>query len=148
MAFAGLESGRIGVAAQAVGIARAALARRCVMRGSGWHSASPSSSTRAIAFQLAEAATEVEAATQLTMSAARLKNAGVALLQGGIHGQAVRDTDGGAGLLHGDAGAWRLRLHRGFPVEKLYRDARILQVYDGTNEVQKMLIARALSDDA
>lgn len=147
IAFAGLESGRIGVAAQAVGIARAAL-------GAAVHYAEGREAFgrriiehQAIAFQLADAATELEAAAQLCLSAARLKNDGTrcakeASMAKLFATRMVESVCSVAMQVHGGYG-----YINDFPVEKLYRDARVLQIYDGTNEVQKMLIARALSDD-
>ena len=147
IAFAGLESGRIGVAAQAVGIARAALgaavdyARERVAFGK------PIIEHQAVAFQLADAATELEAAAQLCLSAAWLKNSGARCAKEAsmakLFATRMCETVCSVAMqVHGGYG-----YTNDFPVEKLYRDARVLQIYDGTNEVQKMLIARALSDD-
>lgn len=146
VAFAGLESGRIGVAAQAVGVARAALAagvdyargRQAFGRAIIEH--------QAIAFQLAEAATELAAGWELCLAAARLKNAGARCAKEASMAKlfATRMCESVCSLamqVHGGYG-----YINDYPVEKLYRDARVLQIYDGTNEVQKMLIARALMD--
>ena len=148
VAFAGLESGRIGVAAQAVGIARAAMAASVRYARERVAFGKPIIEHQAVAFQLAEAATELEASVQLCLAAARLKNAGArcakeASMAKLFATRMVESVCSVAMQVHGGYG-----YISDFPVEKLYRDARVLQVYDGTNEVQKMLIARALSDDS
>jgi butyryl-CoA dehydrogenase len=147
VAFAGLESGRIGVAAQAVGIARAAMAASVRYARERVAFGKPIIEHQAVAFQLAEAATELEASVQLCLAAARLKNAGArcakeASMAKLFATRMVERVCSVAMQVHGGYG-----YISDFPVEKLYLDARVLQVYDGTNEVQKMLIARALSDD-
>ena len=148
IAFAGLESGRIGVAAQAVGIARAAM--HASVRYSRDRAAfgKPIIEHQAVAFQLAEAATEMEAAAQLCLSAARLKNAGARCAKEAsmakLFATRMCETVCSVAMqVHGGYG-----YITDFPVEKLYRDARVLQIYDGTNEVQKMLIARSLAEGA
>jgi len=148
VAFAGLESGRIGVAAQAVGIARAAMEASVRYARERQAFGAPIIRHQAVAFQLAEAATELEAAWQLCLSAARLKNAGTrcakeASMAKLFATRMVESVCSTAMQVHGGYG-----YINDFPVEKLYRDARVLQIYDGTNEVQKMLIARSLQDGA
>jgi len=146
VAFAGLESGRIGVAAQAVGIARAAMDASVRYARERVAFRKPIIEHQAIAFQLADAATDMEAATQLYLAAARLKNNGLrcakeASMAKLFATRMVERVCSTAMQVHGGYG-----YIADYPVERLYRDARVLQVYDGTNEVQKMLIARALTD--
>jgi len=148
VAFAGLETGRIGVAAQAIGIARAALDASVRYARERVAFRKPIIEHQAIAFQLADAATEMEAARQLYLAAARLKNNGLRCAKEASMAKlfATRMVERVCSIamqVHGGYG-----YIADYPVEKLYRDARVLQVYDGTNEVQKMLIARALTDAA
>ena len=144
IALANLNSGRIGVAAQAVGVARAALDHAVRYARERSTFGKPIIEHQAIGFKLAEMATRVEAAHQLTLHAARLKDAGIpclkeasmAKLQASEVAEKVCSDAiqvyGGYGFLND------------FPVEKLYRDARVFQLYEGTSEVQKLVIGREL----
>jgi butyryl-CoA dehydrogenase len=144
IALANLNSGRIGVAAQAVGVARAALDHSIRYSRERVTFGKPIIEHQAIGFMLAEMATMVEAAHQLTLYAARLKDAGIpclkeasmAKLQASQVAERVCSSAiqvyGGYGFLND------------FPVEKLYRDARVFQLYEGTSEVQKLVIGRGL----
>lgn len=140
----GLDTNRIGVAAQAVGVAQAAFdaaiayskERRSFGRRIVEH--------QAIGFRLAEMATRIEAARQLYLHAARLKDAGGKRVNESSMAKlfasevaefvcsAAVQIFGGAGYIQGSI------------VEKLYRDQRVLQIYEGTNEVLKMVIQREL----
>lgn len=140
----GLDTNRIGVAAQAVGVAQAALdaavayskERRSFGRRIVEH--------QAIGFRLAEMATRIAAARQLYLHAARLKDAGeprviessMAKL---LASEAAEFVCSAAVQIFGGAG-----YIQGSLVEKLYRDQRVLQIYEGTSEVLKMLIQREL----
>jgi len=145
IALAYLEGGRIGVAAQAVGVARAALdaaldyARQRVTFGQ------PIIEHQAVGFRLAQMATRLEAARQLTWHAAALASAGASALVAAsmakvfatemaeeVCSQALQ-TFGGAGYT------------RNHEVEKYYRDARVLSIYEGTNDIQNLVIARTLA---
>jgi len=145
VAFSGLDSGRIGVAAQAIGVARAAFdaARHYAVERETF--GRKLLDHQAVAFQLAEMATEIEAARQLCLHAAALKQekthcikqASMAKL---FASQMCERVCSAAIQVHGGYG-----FTDNFPVERFYRDARVFQIYDGTNEVQKMLIARELA---
>jgi len=144
IALGNLEGGRIGIAAVAVGIAQAALevavdyARERVVFGK------PIYDHQAVQFRLAEMATRVEAGRQLYLLAAALYDAGqpclkeacMAKLMASENAERVCSdaiqTLGGYGYL------------TDFPVERLYRDARVTKIYEGTNDIQKMVIARHL----
>ena len=116
----------------------------CPTRASGRPSASPSRSHQAVAFRLADMATAVESARALTLHAARLKDAGepclreasMAKLQATELAEKVC-TD--AIQIHGGYGYLE-----DFPVAKLWRDVRVLSIYEGTNDIQRMVISRSL----
>jgi butyryl-CoA dehydrogenase len=144
IALAYLETGRIGVAAQAVGVARAAfdLARRYAAEREAF--GKTLLEHQAIAFKLADMATRIEGAHQMTLHAAALKAAGLPCM-----------PEASMAKLHASTIAERvcsdaLQIHGGygylndFAVEKLYRDTRVLSIYEGTNEIQRMVIARGL----
>ena len=101
---------------------------------------------QAVQFKLADMATQIEAARQLIWHAASAEGRRPALPEGGRDGQALRQRDGRARVL-----ARRSRCFGGygyvsdFPVERIYRDVRVCQIYEGTSEVQKILIGRALA---
>ena len=144
IALANLEGGRIGIAAQAVGMARKAfeLARdyACERQAFG----GPISAQQGVSFKLADMATEIQAARQLVLLAAAKKDAGLPCLQEAsmaklfasemaerVCSSAIQ-TLGGYGYL------------KDYPVERLYRDVRICQIYEGTSEIQRLVIARDL----
>jgi butyryl-CoA dehydrogenase len=145
IALAYLENGRIGVAAQAVGVARAALeaARRYAAEREAF--GRPIIGHQAIEFRLADMATSVEAARQLTLHAAALKDAGRPCLQEAsmaklFASEAAERVCSDAIQIHGGYGYLN-----DFPVGKLWRDARVLSIYEGTNEIQRLVIGRALA---
>jgi alkylation response protein AidB-like acyl-CoA dehydrogenase len=144
IALSGLEGGRIGIAAQSVGMARAALeaAQRYAHERSTF--GRPIFEHQAVQFRLAEMATRVEAARQLLWHAASLKDAGRPCL-----------TEAAMAKLNASEMAERvcsdaMQIHGGygyvedFPVERIWRDVRVCQIYEGTSDVQKILIARSL----
>jgi butyryl-CoA dehydrogenase len=146
IALAYLENGRIGVAAQAVGVARAAFdaARRYALEREAF--GKPIIGHQAIEFRLADMATSIEAARQLTLYAAALKDAGRACLQEAsmaklFASEAAERVCSDAIQIHGGYGYLN-----DFPVEKLWRDARVLSIYEGTNEIQRLVIGRALAN--
>lgn len=146
IALANLSAGRIGVAAQAVGGARAALGLARAFAGERETFGKPIVEHQAIAFMLAEMATEVEAARQLTLHAARLKAAGEncareASMAKLFASEMAERVASRALQIHGGAGY--LEDHE---AEKIYRDVRVYQIYEGTSEVQKMLISRMLGE--
>ncbi|MEG2357707.1 acyl-CoA dehydrogenase family protein [Acinetobacter sp.] len=144
IALANLEGGRIGIGAQAVGLARAALTEAARYAKERCAFGKPIFEQQAISFRLASMATEIEAARQLVHHAARLKEAGRPCLTEAsmaklfasemterVCSQALQ-IFGGYGYL------------KDFPIERIYRDARICQIYEGTSDIQRLVIARSL----
>ena len=147
IALSTLDGGRIGIAAQATGIAQAALdlavgyarERRAFGRAIGGF--------QAIQHKLADMQTEIEAARALTYRAARLKQAGrphtVEGAQAKLFASAVaRRQTGEAIQVLGGYG-----YTKEFPAERYYRDAKVTEIYEGTSEIQRLVIARALLGD-
>jgi hypothetical protein len=145
IALSGLEGGRIGIASQAVGMARAAF--EAALRYS--HERTSFGQTifnhQAVQFKLSDMATQIEAARQLIHHAAALKDAGRPCLKEAAMAKLFASEM--AERVCSDA----IQVHGGygyvsdFPVERIYRDVRVCQIYEGTSEVQKILIARALA---
>ncbi len=145
IALSGLEGGRIGIASQAVGMARAAF--ECALAYAKERQAfgKPIFEHQAVQFKLADMATKIEAARQLIWHAACLKDAGLPCLKEAAMAKlnasemaeavcsAAIQVLGGYGYVSD------------FPVERIYRDVRVCQIYEGTSEVQKILIGRALA---
>jgi len=144
IALSGLEGGRIGIASQAVGMARAAFDAALAYSKERQSFGQPIFSHQAVQFKLADMATQIEAARQLIWHAATLKDAGKPCLKQAAMAKlfasemaervcsAAIQVFGGYGYVND------------FPVERIYRDVRVCQIYEGTSEVQKILIARAL----
>jgi butyryl-CoA dehydrogenase len=145
IALSSLEQGRIGIAAQSVGMATAALDYAVAYARERRQFGRPIIEHQAVGFRLAELATRLEAARQLVLHAARLrdacqpclKEACMAKLFASEAAEAIcsgaLQTLGGYGYL------------RDYPVERIYRDVRVCQIYEGTSDVQKLLIARQLT---
>lgn len=144
IALSNLEGGRIGIAAQAVGLARAALEEATQYAKERVAFGKPIFEQQAISFRLASMATEIHAARQMVHYAARLKEAGQPCLTEAsmaklfssemterVCSQALQ-IFGGYGYL------------KDFPIERIYRDARICQIYEGTSDIQRLVIARSL----
>ena len=139
-----LDSGRIGIAAQALGIAQAALDEALKYAQERIAFGKPLAAFQSIQFKLAEMKTKVEAARLLTYQAAWKKDQGedcilessLAKLYAGEIASEVADE---AVQIHGGYG-----YIRDYKVERLYRDARITRIYEGTSEIQKLIIARQL----
>ena len=144
IALGNLSLGRIGVAAQAVGGARAALAAANSYARERVTFGKPIIEHQAIAFRLAEMATEIEAGRQLYLHAAHLRDneidcareASMAKLFASEMAERVASA---AIQIHGGYG-----FLNDYPVEKIYRDVRVYQIYEGTSEVQKIMISRLL----
>lgn len=145
IALANLEAGRIGIAAQAVGMARAALEAAVAYAKERVAFGKPIVEHQAIAFRLADMATRIEAARQLVWHAASRKDAGLSCL-----------TEASMAKLFASEMAERvcsdaIQIHGGygyctdFPVERLYRDVRVCQIYEGTSDIQRLVIARSLT---
>ncbi len=144
IALGSLDHGRIGIAAQGVGIARAALDASVERARSRVQFGKPIARQQAIQWMLADMATRTEAAHAMTMVAADMKDRGArfsyeASVAKLFSSETTRFVTERAVQLHGGAGYMKGNL-----VEKLYRDAKILEIYEGTNEVQRMVIARSL----
>ena len=144
IALSGLEGGRIGIGAQAIGMARAAFEAALAYSKERIAFGKPIFEHQALQFRLAEMAMEIEAARQLVHHAASLKDAGVPCLKeaamGKLYASEMAERVCSAAIqIHGGYG-----YVRDFPVERIYRDVRVCQIYEGTSDVQKMLIGRAL----
>ena len=145
IALSALEGGRIGIAAQSVGMARAAF--ECALQYAKERESfgQPIFNHQAVGFRLADCATQIEAARQLIWHAASLRDAGLPCLKEAAMAKlfasemaervcsAAIQTLGGYGVVSD------------FPVERIYRDVRVCQIYEGTSDVQKILIQRALA---
>jgi alkylation response protein AidB-like acyl-CoA dehydrogenase len=143
-----LDAGRIGIAAQAVGIAQAALDVASAYARERHAFGRPIAGFGAIQQKLADMQTEIEAARALVWRAARLKEAGrphsVEGAQAKLFASRVaRHWTGEAIQVLGGYG-----YTREFPVERYYRDAKVTEIYEGTSEIQRLVIARALLGEA
>nr|WP_255682100.1 acyl-CoA dehydrogenase family protein [Luteimonas sp. BDR2-5] len=146
IALSNLEGGRIGIAAQSVGMARAALAAAVGYAGERRTFGKPIIEHQAVAFRLADMATRIEVARQMVLHAASLRDAGRPCLREASMAKLFASEM--AERVCSDA----LQVHGGygyvteFPVERIYRDVRVCQIYEGTSDVQRMVIARTLQD--
>ena len=148
IALGALDGGRIGIAAQAVGIAQAALDVATTYAQERHAFGGPIGRLGQVQHKLAEMQTEIEAARALTWRAARLKQAGlphtVEGAQAKLFASAVaRRQTGEAIQVLGGYG-----YTREFPAERYYRDAKVTEIYEGTSEIQRLVIARALLGEA
>ena len=144
IALSTLESGRIGIAAQSVGMARAALDYAIAYAKERRQFGKPIIEHQAVAFRLVDAKTQLAAARELTLRAARLKDAGQPALEAAAMAKlfaseaaericsAAIQTLGGYGYL------------ADYPVERIYRDVRVCQIYEGTSDIQKVILSRML----
>ena len=145
IALSGLEGGRIGIASQSVGMARAAFEAALRYSRDRVTFGQPIFEHQAVQFKLADMATQIEAARQLIWHAASLKDAGRPCLKEAAMAKLFASEM--AERVCSDA----IQIHGGygylsdFPVERIYRDVRVCQIYEGTSEVQKILIGRALA---
>ena len=145
IALSGLEGGRIGIAAQSVGMARAAFEAALAYSKDRVAFGKPIFEHQAVNFRLGEMATQIEAARQLLHHAASLKDAGVPCLKEAamakLFASEMAETVCSAAIqVFGGYG-----YVSDFPVERIYRDVRVCQIYEGTSDVQKILIGRALA---
>ena len=139
-----LDFGRSGVAALSVGVARAALEYATAYARTRQQFGAPIITNQGVSFMLADMATKVEAARLLTWQAAWIADRGLkATAKSGMAKCFAADTamevSTDAVQIHGGYGYMR-----DYPVEKLMRDAKLLQIYEGTNQIQRMVIARQL----
>jgi alkylation response protein AidB-like acyl-CoA dehydrogenase len=145
IALSGLEGGRIGIAAQALGMARAAFEAALAYSKERVAFGQPIFQHQAVQFRLADMAMRLEAARQLIHHAAALKDAGRPCLKEAAMAKLYASEM--AERVCSDA----IQVHGGygyvsdFPVERIYRDVRVCQIYEGTSDVQRILIGRALA---
>ncbi|MAB97729.1 MAG: acyl-CoA dehydrogenase [Pseudomonadaceae bacterium] len=144
IALSNLEGGRIGIASQAVGMARAAFDAARQYSHERETFGKPIIEHQAVAFRLADMATQIAVARQMVMHAATLREAGLPCLAEASMAKlfasemaekvcsAALQTLGGYGYL------------KDFPLERIYRDVRVCQIYEGTSDVQRLVIARGL----
>jgi alkylation response protein AidB-like acyl-CoA dehydrogenase len=145
IALSALEGGRIGIAAQSIGMARSAFEVALQYSKDRESFGTAIFNHQAVGFRLAECATQLEAARQLMYHAASLRDAGLPCLKEAAMAKlfasetaekvcsAAIQTLGGYGVVSD------------FPVERIYRDVRVCQIYEGTSDVQKIIIQRALA---
>lgn len=144
IALSGLEGGRIGIAAQSIGMARAAFEAALTYAKQRESFGQPIFEHQAVQFRLAEMATQLEAARQLIWHAAALRDARRPCLKEAAMAKLFASE--AAERICSDA----IQIHGGygyvsdFPVERIYRDVRVCQIYEGTSDIQKVLIGRAL----
>ena len=144
IALSALEGGRIGIAAQSIGMARSAFEFAVAYAKDRTSFGTAIINHQAVGFRLADCATQLEAARQLTWHAASLRDAGVPCLKEAAMAKlfasemaeqvcsAALQTLGGYGYVSD------------FPVERIYRDVRVCQIYEGTSDIQKLIIQRSL----
>ena len=144
IALANLEAGRIGIAAQSVGMARSAFEAALGYAGERRAFGKPLVEHQAIAFRLADMATEIEVARQMVWHAASLRDAGEPCLKEAsmaklFASEMAERVCSAAIQIHGGYG-----YVADFPVERIYRDVRVCQIYEGTSDIQRLVIGRAL----
>jgi alkylation response protein AidB-like acyl-CoA dehydrogenase len=143
-AMQSLDNGRLGIAAQAIGIARAALEHSVLYAGERKQFGKPIKEFEAIQFKLADMAMRVSASRALLHAAAAAKD----------RGQSIRQFSSMAKLMASETAMWvttqAVQIFGGYgyvkdyPVERLMRDAKVTEIYEGTSEIQRIVIARAL----
>lgn len=144
IALSNLEGGRIGIAAQAVGIARAALEAALQYANDRVQFGQPIAQHQSIGNLLADMQVQINAARLLVLHAAQMRTAGLPCLSEASQAKLFASEMAERVCSHA------IQIHGGYgylqdyPVERLYRDARITQIYEGTSEVQRLLIARQL----
>ena len=145
IALGNLEGGRIGIAAQAVGMARAAYEAAVAYAKDRESFGKKIIEHQAVAFKLADMATQIEAARLLVLNAALKRDAGEPCLTEAAMAKLFASEM--AEKVCSDA----IQVHGGygylndFPVERIYRDARITQIYEGTSDIQRLVISRAIA---
>ena len=147
IAMTALDGGRIGIAAQSVGLAQAALDAAVSYAKQREQFGQPISKFQGLRWMLADMATELEAARQLTFSAAAKKDRGERYtMQASIAklfaSEMVNHVTAKALQIHGGYG-----YIKEYPVERFYRDARVFTIYEGTSEIQRVVIANHLLED-
>ncbi len=145
IALSNLEGGRIGIAAQSVGMARAAFEAALRYAQEREAFGKPIIAHQAVAFRLADMATRIDAARGLVLRAAALRDAGEPCLKEAsmaklFASEMAEEVCSSAIQVHGGYGVLS-----DFPVERIYRDVRVCQIYEGTSEVQRLVISRSLA---
>ncbi len=145
IALSNLEAGRIGIASQCLGMARAALEAAVKYAHERETFGKPIFEHQAVNFRLADMATRLEAARQLVWHAASLKDAGKPCLKEAsmaklFASEMAESVCSDAIQIHGGYG-----YVSDFPVERIYRDVRVCQIYEGASDIQKLVIGRALA---
>ncbi|KZB71261.1 MULTISPECIES: acyl-CoA dehydrogenase [Thalassospira] len=146
IALANLEGGRIGIAAQSVGMARAAFEAAKDYANERETFGKKIIEHQAVAFRLADMATKIDAARLLVQRAATLRDdqkpcLTEACMAKMFASEIAEEVCSAAIQIHGGYGYLK-----DFPVERIYRDVRVCQIYEGTSDIQRMVIARALAD--
>jgi len=147
IALSNLEAGRIGIAAQAVGMARSALEAAVHYAKEREAFGKPIVEHQAVAFRLADMATHIEVARQMVWHAASLRSAGEPCLKEASMAKLFASEM--AEKVCSDA----IQIHGGygyvsdFPVERIYRDVRVCQIYEGASDIQRLVIARAVTSE-
>ena len=144
IAMSGLDSGRIGIASQAVGLCQGAIDAAVAYSSERTQFGKPINANQGIQWYLADMATRTEAALQLTINAARLHDAGMPITKEAsmakyYASEAAVYVTNKALQIHGGYGYMK-----DYAIERMYRDARIIPLYEGTSEIQKMVISRAV----
>jgi len=147
IALSNLEGGRIGIAAQSVGMARAAFEAAQRYAGERETFGVKIRNHQAVAFRLVDMATKIEAARLLYLQAAVLRDAGLPCLKQAamaklFASEMAEAVCSAAIQIHGGYGYLK-----DFPVERIYRDVRVCQIYEGTSDIQRLVIARQLENE-
>jgi alkylation response protein AidB-like acyl-CoA dehydrogenase len=147
IALSNLEAGRIGIAAQSVGMARAALEAAVRYAKERVTFGKPIIEHQAVSFRLADMATRIEAARQLVWHAACLRDADRPCLKEAsmaklFASEMAERVCSNAIQIHGGYG-----VVADFPVERIYRDVRVCQIYEGASDIQRLVIGRALAEE-
>jgi alkylation response protein AidB-like acyl-CoA dehydrogenase len=147
IAMSGLDSGRIGIAAQSLGVAQAAFDAAIKYAGKRKQFGVSITKHQAIRFQIADMATKIEAARQLTLSAASMKDRGEKFTREAsmaklFASEMVQEVTAQAIQIHGGYG-----FTKDYPVERFYRDARVFTIYEGTSEIQRIVNYNAVLKD-
>jgi alkylation response protein AidB-like acyl-CoA dehydrogenase len=147
IALSNLEGGRIGIAAQSVGMARAAYEAALAYARQREAFGKPIIEQQAVAFRLADMATQIAAAHGLVLDAAARRDAGEPCIKEASMAKLFASEM--AERVASDA----IQIHGGygyvadFPVERIYRDVRVCQIYEGTSDIQRLVIAREIAKD-
>ncbi len=147
IALSNLEAGRIGIAAQSVGMARSALDAAVKYAKERVAFGVPLTGHQAVSFRIADMATQVDAARLMVWRAATLKDAGKPCLKEAsmakmFASEIAEKVCSDAIQIHGGYG-----YTSDFPVERIYRDVRVSQIYEGANDIQRLVIGRAIVDE-